>query len=127
MTDQPKKRGRPRSKSTGVTVTENLSILNERPRRKVAIEKSTIDESDDDMADDGKQSKTTRNARMKHEEEEIYLAMCVEHFDSINDTSTIRGIPGSAAVKEREKKERDAWDAITNQMNEKNNVSSLRI
>lgn len=76
---------------------------------------------DDDVAESVR--KEARQVRISHEEEEILLSICVKYFDDINDTSTIRGIPGSTVVKQREERQKTAWQKVTNEMNAQTTVS----
>lgn len=98
--------------------------MSKRPRRKSTIQPSLVDvDSEDDVANQSETSKA-RNIRMSHADEEILLLTCVKYFDEINDTSTIRGIPGSKVVKERQQREERAWQNITDEMNGKSAVSN---
>lgn len=91
-----------------------------RPKRKESEKVVDDIDSDESDGDDPKKSKTTR---MKKEEEEVYLKLCVEHFEAINDTTTARGTPNSSSVKERKQKENHAWERISEIMNKRCNVS----
>lgn len=76
---------------------------------------------DDNVAESVR--KEARQVRISHEEEEILISICVKYFDDINDTSTIRGIPGSTVVKEREERQMTAWQKVANEMNAQTTVS----
>lgn len=70
---------------------------------------------------DDRSDQRKRNSRMRDDEEEIYLKLCIENFQAINDTTTGRGTPN--ATKIRKDKENLAWENIAREMNQRNNVS----
>lgn len=92
-----------------------------RPKRKES-EKVVDDIDSDESGGDGDDREKSKTTRMKKEEEEVYLKLCVEHFEAINDTTTARGTPTSSSVKERKQKEKHAWEKITDIMNKRCDV-----
>lgn len=63
--------------------------------------------------------------RMKRGEDDIFVKLCIENFDQINDMSTIRGISTSSGAKSRQKILEDKWEKITKMMNKSVNVSNF--
>lgn len=66
-----------------------------------------------------------RSSRMSKNDEEIFVALCVEHFEKIGDMSTIRGTPASSNVKKVKNQTQEAWKKIANDMNQRTNVSKI--
>lgn len=90
-------------------------------RRKTVYDKSNGD--DDDFIESMESiRKDARRVRMTNEEEEILLTICLKYFDDINDTSTMRGIPGSASIKQREERQKAAWQNVAKEMNAQTTV-----
>lgn len=88
-----------------------------RTRRKPIESQNIQNKIDSEDQNDSESEDSRRNPRMNAEHEEMFVKLCVENFDEINDTSTIKGTPVSSNVKIRKKKMDDAWDKITLEMN----------
>lgn len=88
-----------------------------RGRRKSTAHKS-LAESDEEENSAETIRNTARNSRISHAEDEVLLQVYVMHFEDINDTTTIRGIPSSKNVKQRQQREEEAWENIATEMNQ---------
>lgn len=84
-------------------------------RRKSTVSKAASVEEPLDTSEEGKRY------RMRSDDQDGFIKLCVEYFDVINDTTTIRGTPNSSKL--REKKFAEAWQKITASMNQATNVS----
>lgn len=92
-------------------------------RKSISRRKSTVHRNSGSENDEESSSTQTRSARMKEEEEEIFVQMCVNNFDKINDMSILRGINISAS----RNKNNEAWAELTANMNEITGVSKQQI
>lgn len=92
-------------------------------RSKQKVQKKQTNEHDEEQANDVE--KKTRAKRMNSDQQELYLKLCVEHFEAINDTTTIRGMPSSLSVTERQERESLAWQNIAEDMNRRSGVGVL--
>lgn len=90
-------------------------------RRKSVAQPQASAESEDDG--DISNEKSARNKRMRDDEEEEFVAICVKYFDQINDKTTIRG---NSAHKKSQDKTENAWASITTEMNQRYGVGFLQ-
>lgn len=104
-----------------------------RPKRKSAapVKKNVEKNSESDYSGDGngseysdedknpKKETETARYRMKKGDDEDFVRMCVEHFDDINPTITLKG----TNVQKKQKKMDIIWEKITKQCNKDLNVS----
>lgn len=93
-----------------------------RQRRKSTLVQSRVVENDL-VSDDSDEN--SKKYRMNADAHEAFIKICVEKFDEINDTSTIRGTPTSSNVRGRQNKVAQAWNKIAESMNRNINVSTI--
>lgn len=92
---------------------------------------SVSDENEASTSEKSRKSRQTKKPeteaakrfRMTKSEDEVFVKLCIEYFDKINDMSTIRGTPESSNVKLRNKIIQNAWEKITTTMNKSMKVS----
>lgn len=87
----------------------------------VGSKRKTKSDCAEENESDNRRDQRKRNPKMRDDEEEIYLQLCIENFQLINDTTTGRGTPN--VTKMRKEKENRAWENIAQEMNRRNNVS----
>lgn len=107
----------------------SLEVKMDRPRRKSTVRtKPLIDsgsESDDSDSVDGGRSKKRKKDnneprfRMNKDDDETFVRICVDHFDQINNTVTLKGT--FTTKKQNELKE--AWKKIAAKCNNEFKVS----
>lgn len=102
-----------------------------RPRRKsVAATKPIVDSSteSDDCGKVGakskkrKKDKTDSRFRMKTQDDDIFVQLCVDNFHEINNTATLRG----SFVLKKQIETKKVWDKITSECNKIFKVSKFK-